>query len=202
MLEAEETSAIVAHLESHLGPIEVGWRGDRNGPGSHPQVVRLRGSARLPGVVPYATLGVSRHALHSPTSGRPLRLELVMLITAVSASSAWASLLHQVAGELLASHTAVLRGEVIGPRGPLVPHASTRALYASVPTLLPDDFATCRLEDAADVALVWLIPITADEAGYVAAHGWDAFEDLLVESDADLTDPHRASVTHTDPGSR
>jgi hypothetical protein len=41
--------------------------------------------------------------------------------------------------------------------------------------------------------LVLLVPITDDEAAFVAAHGWDAFEEHLEAADPDLFDLNRRS---------
>ncbi|MEV4148370.1 suppressor of fused domain protein [Amycolatopsis sp. NPDC049691] len=134
---------------------------------------------------------MSRHDLVSRTSGRQLRLEL---ITDGRLGEFPPGLLGQVAEELLASHEALLRGDVVGPRGPLVPGSEMQALYAAIPVYQDDDFAAVDLADGTRAAIVWLVPISAGEAAYVASHGWKAFEDELVRHDPDLLDLGRAEL--------
>jgi hypothetical protein len=86
------------------------------------------------------------------------------------------------------------RGEVIGPRGKLFEHGTTTALYAAAPVYLPDDFAECA-EGNRTIVLVWLVPITDDEAEYVRTHGWNSFEDALVAEDPDLTVVDRPPIS-------
>ena len=187
---------IVEHLERHLGPIDVGWSRDAEGARMPFQVVRLAGG-RLPGTVAFATLGLSHHRLRSPPSGRDVRLELLVLLPESWQEAPVPSLLLQVGTALLANHTAIRRGDVLGPRGPLfVPDATVEAFYTALPLYLPDEFATCA-EDGYAVAIAWLVPITSLEAQYVAEHGWSSFEERLADHDpelSDLTDPYRSSV--------
>jgi hypothetical protein len=106
-----------------------------------------------------------------------------------------AGLLFQVAGELIDRGTGLQLGEVIGPRGRLFTHGDMTALLALGPTYLPDAFAVCR-DSARNIVLVWLLPITTDEADFVFAHGWRAFENALVAADPDLTDIDRPSLVN------
>jgi hypothetical protein len=96
------------------------------------------------------------------------------------------SLLQQVGLEVLSSGEAVLRGDVIGPRGPLFAMSNMEALYAAVPVYLPDSFAQVE-----DVVLIWLVPISRSEAKFVAERGWPAFEERLSDVDPNLTDVDR-----------
>ena len=141
----------------------------------------------------FATLGLSRTELISERSGKRIRQELVLAVPEALRDCPWPGLLQEIATELLADGRALLRGEVIGPRGPLYRGSEMQALYASVPVYFPDSFHQCSTDDG-DVAVVWLIPISRREEEYVRAHGWSAFEDRLVEQDPDLTDVQRPSL--------
>jgi hypothetical protein len=92
-------------------------------------------------------------------------------------------LLQEVAAAVLESGSALLRGDVLGPKGPLFAMSSMEALHAAIPVYLPDEFASCETEDGAQVVIVWLVPISRTEAEYIHLHGWDAFEERLVEVD-------------------
>lgn len=104
-----------------------------------------------------------------------------------------AGLLFQVASELIASGRGLLRGQVIGPRGPLFDSSPTTALYAAPPVYLPDGFAECDT-GTTTIVMTWLVPITDAEARYVRDRGWSAFEDVLVAEDPDLVDLSRSPV--------
>jgi hypothetical protein len=179
---------LVEHLERFLGPIEAGWSVDADGASVPFQVVRCPAPS-LAGCVAFSTLGLSTTALVSGTSGRPIRQELVMLLGDRWRDGPAPGLLQQVGRELLGSGSALLRGEVIGPRGPLVPSSRMEALYAAIPVYLPDAFGQVD-----GVVFAWLVPISLAEAALVSREGWETFEDRLIAVDPDLTDLARSSV--------
>ncbi|GAB3938473.1 hypothetical protein GCM10029976_053010 [Kribbella albertanoniae] len=157
------------------------------------QIARFSGGSDA-GSVGYATLGLSRYPLLSPTSGRTIRQELLMLVPAESvAADRVASLLLQVGSMALARQRPLLRGNVIGPAGAIVPTSVLTALYVTMPVYFADEFATFAGADG-DVLVAWLVPITTGEADFIADRGWDAFEDQLVEQDPDLVDFHRSGI--------
>lgn len=179
------------HFEQHLGKISRGWsRSAQGAPGAF-QVAQIVGS--FPGGVAFVTLGLSRHQLASRVSGRLVRQELLMLSTQHQHYGIPA-LLQQVGAELLLTHQALLRGDVIGPRGALAEQSAMEALYVTVPSYFEDDFAICSDDELGDVVVTWLVPISGGEAKYVKRAGWDAFEDLLVERQPDLTDVFRKPI--------
>src|SRR5262249_52499846 len=146
----------------------------------------------MPGAMTAVTLGLSHHVLSSASS-RKLRVELLAATySRFSGFDAEGNLLT-VAHELLSEHRAPLRGEVIGPRGPLVPDSVLEAYYCSLPVYFPDALATFRGTVPRTVFL-WMVPISHADAHYVWENGWSKFEDLLVERDPDLLDLMRPSV--------
>lgn len=82
---------------------------------------------------------------------------------------------------------------MIGPAGALVPGSGLTALYVTMPSYFPRDFATFS-GDHGEVVIAWLVPISDREADYLSTHGWDAFEDRLVEQDPDLVNFHRPTM--------
>lgn len=180
---------LVKHLEAHLGTILHGWSLDADGDTIPFQIVELSGG-KEPSVHTYSTLGLSNHPLQSRVSNKEIRCELVMV--ARNGSDAIPGILQQV-GKGLIQEGALLRGDVIGPRNPLINGSSMSALYASIPVYFPDSFATC---DSAQgpIVFIWLIPIAQKEAFYIQKNGWSAFEKLLVGCDPDLSDLFRNSV--------
>jgi hypothetical protein len=157
------------------------------------QVVRFAGGSDADSVG-YATLGLSRYPLSSPTSGRAIQHELFMLAPESLSPDLVVSLLLQVGSAALRARRALLRGDVVGPAGPLVPGSALTALYVTMPVYFPDDFATFSGDDG-DVVVAWLVPISTQEADFVSRQGWDAFEDRLLEHDPDLVDFERSGLS-------
>lgn len=183
---------LVEHLERTLGPISAGWSVDPDGVEMPFQIVRFaRGSDA--GSVGYSTLGLSWRALPSPTSRCHIRQELLMLAPGSLTPDHVASLLLQVGASVIGTEQALLRGDVIGPAGPLVPGSELTALYATMPSYFPTEFATFS-GDHGKIVIAWLVPIADSEADFVSTYGWEAFEDRLVEQNPDLVDFHRPAM--------
>lgn len=184
---------LVEHIERVLGPVHTGWSVDPDGAEMPFQVARFTGGSDADSVG-YATLGLSRYPLSSPTSGRAIRQEFLMLAPAESlAPDRVVSLLLQVGSMALAARRPLLRGNVIGPAGSIVPKSELSALYATMPAYFPDEFANFAGADG-DVVVAWLVPITSGEADFITRCGWDAFEDQLAAQDPDLVDFYRAAM--------
>jgi hypothetical protein len=183
---------LIAHLEQYLGPIEEGYTKDADGV-PMPFQITLFGSGPGPGTVSFATVGLNRYGLASPSTGRELHLELLMHVPDALRDGPIPALLHQVAMGMLADGRALVRGQVLGPHGPILPGSAMEGFYVTMPSYYPDEFASTE-EDGQAIAIAWLVPISAREAKYVAKRGFDAFEDRLAEHDPDLTDLNRPSL--------
>lgn len=72
-------SLLIAHLESRLGKIQSGWTRDPEGADLPFRVAEFRGGGQLVGSTSYATVGLSRHYLPSPSGGREMSMELTIL---------------------------------------------------------------------------------------------------------------------------
>ena len=181
-----DTSPLVDHLERHLRAIGRGWRGDVG-----LQVVEFP-DAPEPGLLSFATLGLSAHLL-TGTSGRDHRMELVTTLHSCPSAREAGVRLLDVAEEMVRCHRPLLRGEVFGPCGPLVAGASVEAFYSTIPMHLVDEFFEFTGTTPPTV-FPWLIPVTRAEADLVKGEGWSAFEDLLEATDPDLFDLFRPSL--------
>lgn len=189
MNEPKDDLGLWAHMESFVGEIEAGWSRTPDGREAPFQVVRFA-STTLDGTA-FATLGLSRIPLKDPQRDRSYKLELVMLAPKDLQDGPVPALLQQIGLECVESGRALLRGDVIGPRGPLFRRSSLEALYATLPVFLPDEFA-----QFGGTAIVWLVPILPSEASYIRTHGWPSFEDILLARNPDLLDFERAPLTH------
>jgi hypothetical protein len=193
MQSVQREPRLIGHLEKYLGRIVEGWSVDAKGVNMPFQVARFDFST-IRNCRAFATLGLSGHALRSRQSGRGIRLELLMLVRGSERSMGIPSLLQGIGIKLVQNNMAVLRGEVVGPHGPLWIGSPLEALYATSPAYLGDGAAAFELEDGSRCALVWLVPITADESVYVRSHGWEAFEEALVREDPDLLSTTREGM--------
>lgn len=99
-----------------------------------------------------------------------------------------ALLLHR-----LQRHAPLAAGEVLPPAGPIVDGSPLEAFYVTQPTYFPEELGAVRL-DGSMLRLRWMIPLYPQEAGWIARHGDDPWEDLLVAQDPDLLDLHRPPV--------
>lgn len=185
------SASLIDHLERFLGEIEVGWSGTPEAPDTSFQVVRF--ARRAFGGVVFATIGLSKHELRSRVSAKRIRQELMMIVPSPADRRA-PGLLQQVAGEAVESGDAILRGDVIGPRGRLFDGSEMEALYAAAPVYLPDDFAVFVARPT-NVAIGWLVPISHSEAHFILSRGWSEFESKLAELDPDLVDMGRSPIT-------
>jgi hypothetical protein len=185
-------SGLTEHLELYLGEIQEGWTRDADGDKMPFQVLRFgRGSG--PRTVSFSTLGLSAYGLQSPSTGREIRHELLMIVPEGLASGPVPGLLQQVGIDALTAGRALLRGDVIGPQGPLVCGSAMEALYVGMPVYFPDEFATYVGNDLS-IVIAWLIPISQSEASYIARKGWRSFENRLAADDPNLTDINRLSL--------
>lgn len=104
------------------------------------------------------------------------------------------AILQQVGMMILQKNNALLRGDVIGPFGPLFNNSKLEALYSSIPVYFPDAFHTFRMSDNSSIVMTWLFPITSEEATFIKEIGWSNFEDILEDIDPDLIDLNRESI--------
>lgn len=182
--------SLPSHLEAYLGPIEAGWQKNADGAEMPFQVARFaKGSGE--GTISFATLGLSNHALDGKT--KKIHQELLMIMPETLRDGPVPGILQQVGAAALSSNRALLRGDILGPRGQLFPNSSMEALYVSIPVYLPDEFAVYA-QGRNEIVMAWLVPISGSEARFAHKHGWREFEDRLAEIDPDLTDAYRQPV--------
>jgi hypothetical protein len=185
-------ASLIEHLEKYLGAIDCGWSVSAEGDAMDFQVVKFA----LPGShqVAYSTLGLSKIPLRSTVSGKMIRQELFLLAPEGFGDQNIPAVLQNVAAEAIGLDRAYLRGEVIGPRGSLFDGLPFTAFYVTLPVYLPDSFQQFQGDEGHTVVFGWLVPITASELQFVAAHGWEKFEDLLEQRNPDLVDYARSAV--------
>jgi hypothetical protein len=189
----KETSSFAAHLSAFLGPPVGCWPVDPNG---HRMPFQIRAFAGGPvrRVVTYATAGLWKKPLSGREPGARVREELLLMVRDTPDAELLPGILLQVVAEALGEKRAWMPGDVIGPRGPLLPDAEAQALYVSAPSYLPDAFHLWRGPNGERVGVLWLVPITRAEAAFVRKHGSAAFEEVLVAEQPDLLNVMRTSV--------
>lgn len=182
---------LVEHLEHYLGAISEGWSRDADGRTAHAQVVKFD-DGPLDGVAAYSTLGLSRYPLAVPGKA-PIRVELLMMVRRGHFERYVPSMMQQLAEEMTHEGRAPLRGEVIGPRGPLDPDTRLEAFLVYSPVHQPEEFAVCEDGDG-PIIIAWLVPLFPDEASFAGTHGWEALESLLEQHGPDVADWLRPSL--------
>lgn len=185
-------TGLVRHLEHFLGPMSGGWQYDADGGATPFQVAQFQQLPNL-NTLAITTLGLSRRALKSRSSGKEIHQELLVLMPKSCGAGPVPGQLQQVGRELWDTGVALLRGDVIGPRGPLFRRSVLEAYYVAPPVYFPDEFATCN-EGAYSVVFAWLVPVSRREAEFIEKSGWQTFEERLEGADPDLIDVSRESL--------
>jgi Suppressor of fused protein (SUFU) len=195
--DSSKVPTLVRHIEERLGPVQEGWRRDAEGKNVPFLVARLGGTKELPPGSYFSTLGLSDFPLRSRRSEKQIRMELLM--TSKDAGGFIPGVLQQVGRQLIESGSALLRGDVIGPRDPLAEGSELTALYAAIPVYFPPGMDGFESERTGEGVFVWLVPISTSEAEYIRTNGWSAFEDRLEEQDPDLADLRRRPISFDSP---
>lgn len=185
--------AVLKHLETHLGTVAVGWTRNADGVPMPFDVLRFD-RAPSPRTVSFVTVGLSDHPLRSPRSGREIRHEFIMTCRDTQKDINIPALLQQVGAETSRKGRAPLRGDVIGPRGPLFVGRQMTALYVAIPIYFPDSMHSMVSAGGAETIFIWLVPVYDSEATLIATKGWETFERQLAALDPDVTDLDRPAI--------
>jgi hypothetical protein len=182
---------LIEHVESYLGPIQAGARLREGVQGAQFRERPVAGSSS------FMTLGLSHHVLKQG-SGKGIRIELVIACRDNFVESlSPLSILADVADRVAATHVAPARGTVLGPAGRFSPRFPMEALYCCNPVYFDDGLAQFS-GFSEPLVIIWLVPITPEEALYVRESGWNAFEYLLETANPDLLDLERPSLVESD----
>ncbi len=181
---------LLSHFEARLGQMVEGWS---RGPDGTPMPFTVAKFQRgvIPDVVAYATIGLSDHALAGAGRGGSIYQELMIIVRSSSDPHIFPGVLQQLANLALDQRRAYLRGDAIGPWGPIVPGSKMEAFYAAVPVYYDDGFAAVNIDAGKRVAIAWMAPIGRTEAAFVGTAGWRSFESQLIARDPDLLDLSR-----------
>ena len=184
-------STYLEHLERHLGPI--GQKIVSADPGARMgfQILSFQGKPFTESTT-IVTAGLGGHVMRQ-ASGREIRQELVVCSYRENADVFFAGVIERVARQLVDTHVSLQRGQVIGPRGPLVKGSALEAVVCCSPWYWEESFS--RFDGLnPPVMLVWLVPISPGEAEYIRRFGIDAFEVLLAAEEPDLLDLNRSEL--------
>jgi len=145
------------------------------------------------GLITSITIGLAAHLL-GQKSGRGIRQELMTCADERYAHLPWHEILLAVGKQILDRDAALMRGEVIGPAGPLFPEATwshVTALMCTSPTMFDEDFGETICDDN-PLVIVELVPITSGEAQWIRKNGWSAFFDRVNAGEVDIFDLARS----------
>ena len=176
---------VVGHLERFLGPIEGEWAHTPDGDELAFRVAHFP-PADLAAVEVHCTVGLSDHAVGQDR----LRLELMAIAPMALPEGAVPPILVHAGELVLDVDEAPLLGDVFTEVEALADISPMSRLTVARPLYQPPEFALCEVADDV-VAFLWLIPVHEREAAFVEAEGWEAFEQLMWDVDADPTDYQR-----------
>lgn len=182
-METEELASLPEHYERHLGKITKGWSDQKQAHGV--QIVCFE-KQPVRGVNTYATLGLSRHDL-ALSSSRRVRQELLLSADEQFLPDAVAALVLSLAEYVLQRSSALLRGEVIGPGGPVIAGSTLTAIYVTNPSPFDTSLTEFPCESPA-VVFAYLVPIFNAEATLIREKGWRWFEEELEQQDPNIWD--------------
>jgi hypothetical protein len=181
--------SILYHFEAYLGETVGGWKN----PGGEqwPFYVFRFDDGPVPDTVTYSTIGLSEFTLKSPLSSMRTRFELIFATHVSFGDSYIPAMLHDIGVAAISRDRGYIRGEVLKLGGKLFPGTNLESLYVTSPMYLPQEFGTVKTLDGDSCVIVWLLPITSDEAKLIGDKGWDAFEKMLVQYQPNLFDMNR-----------
>jgi hypothetical protein len=185
-------SNYIEHLEYYLGKVNQTFEPIGLVDKRPFQVLSFRGTP-VPEATTIATAGLSGHILEQPR-GPKIRQEFVACTYHKNANEEFAGIIDHVGRQILLEHKALLRGEVLGPAGPIVPGSTLEALLCASPWYWEDDGFSRYSGLTPAVLIVWLVPISCDEANFIQNNGIDVFEDLIAKREPDLFDLGRLSI--------
>lgn len=173
---------LVHHVEAHLGPIAGEWDTDPDGRELPFRIVHYEGKSPA-GTEVFSTLGLSDYELADDGA----RIELIM-IAPVRLTAGTIPPILVSAGELPIEVDDVPSvGDTFRSIDALREVSPMDCLYVGRPLYLPPDLN--RFDNGvSEVVFLWLIPVYEQEADFVDAEGWEAFERLMWDLDVDPTD--------------
>lgn len=192
MAEMNETRDVINHIEKFLGKMAWGYSIQGFDFITKIQVARFDNQP-MQGATTFVTTGLSSKRL-TQTDYSNIRQELVFCFRGdESLFEEIAKLLGLIASDVITSGQALIRGQVLGPAGPLFTKSTLKALYITYPVYFPEEFHKF-LGSRPQTSFVWLVPIHSSENHYINTCGWSSFENALEVQDPDLLDLDRCPI--------
>lgn len=143
------------------------------------------------GVVTWVTCHAEDHIQKLP-SGDPLRREYLVAGSEETLPGSLVPIFGELAWLLQQQEGAAFYGRVIDFDTAPFPTSDKRHFYAAPPAMFPQGFEVSQ-ESEVPTIFIWLLPITEDEAAFVAEKGFEQFEDKLSQIEGELFDWSRES---------
>lgn len=180
---------VKAHFEHHLGPlvrITEGHRSDDGRPGDC--LIATFADQPAEGAFTLVTVGLSDEPLLAP-EGEKVRLELLICGWENALDDRLCAVLLAFAQKLRDEGETANAGDLIELDEPLSDAGDLHHVFLYPPTYHPEELETVPAAAGEDeIEILWLIPVTAEEASKIREEGPEAFEQYLAANDPDLLD--------------
>ena len=190
----DEVLSLVDHFESHLGSLpEVQAALGFETSHGFIQVLRFPNKP-VDGVITYATLGMSQPThLNGRNGYAHPKQEFVFCCYDQFSDYPIPPLMAALAEHLIEAKQYLSKGMVLGPRGPLFEGSPLEALYTYDAGKISAGFDRVY-NTSSDTEVLWLLPLTHTETKYIEEFGFQAFDDLIENTDPDMLNLERSSV--------
>ena len=141
----------------------------------------------------HGTIGFSEQSLLTKDGKKETYQEFVVGVDKNDDSKWIPAVLEQICSSLTQQNSPVLRGDILGPHGPLHSSTTLTAFYATYPFFLDEHLHVLNVNLKQRI-LVWLIPIYDTEVRFIEKNGWQTFEDILEQNIGSLTQMDRHAL--------
>ena len=143
-----------------------------------------------PGVISYATIGLSEYDIGMLSDNKKFRVEL--LGACDEEEKFFVNILSTTAFEIMERHNCGYGHIIPNVISQYIKDCEIKHIYLMNPFLW-DGFKTVEFEDR-KIAWLLIIPISNQEKEYAIANGWDALETKFEEADIDIFNLKRKSI--------
>ncbi len=194
--KAIEFHGFPGFLEKHLGQISKAWTKDKDGKELDCHILQWNNQPEE-ACLTFVTNGLIGNNFNL-YDGNLIQEELMVCCTDTSYHRSLVNHLLSVTDLLKKQQRALLPGHVVGPYPAPIENTDKKGFFVAPPIYHPAEVALFTESDPTTY-LIWLVPITENEAEFIFSHGHVAFTNLLEEQGPDVLDLNRPEMMLTPP---